>query len=131
MLGRYTVHIRMKNNGETQSPKSSFNLQIMSNKTLQQAKGDSGKVVWAKMGKFPWWPAQVLAEKDPFIPKKDAEPPRRGAVPVRFFGALFLLSITQSFTLAAFRKNLLHSPLAYQLLNTETSAACIWQETEL
>lgn len=33
----------------------------------------------------PWWPAQVLGENDPFIPQ-DADPPRLGAVPVRFFG---------------------------------------------
>ena len=31
------------------------------------------------------WPAQVLDERDPWIPS-DAEPPRRGAIPVRFFG---------------------------------------------
>ena len=31
------------------------------------------------------WPAQVLDERDPWIPS-DTEPPRRGAIPVRFFG---------------------------------------------
>ncbi|KAK9843421.1 hypothetical protein WJX81_001604 [Elliptochloris bilobata] len=44
-----------------------------------------GAVVWAKLARYPWWPAQVLALGDPFIPKHE-EPPRRGAVPVRFFG---------------------------------------------
>jgi hypothetical protein len=37
------------------------------------------------LAKYPWWPAQVLAEGDPYIPA-GSEAPRRGAVPVRFFG---------------------------------------------
>ncbi|KAK9823627.1 hypothetical protein WJX72_004336 [[Myrmecia] bisecta] len=45
----------------------------------------AGSVVWAKLARYPWWPAQVLAERDPYIPE-GSEPPRRGAVPVRFFG---------------------------------------------
>eukprot|EP00891_Asterochloris_glomerata_P004043 jgi/Astpho2/4043/Aster-01199 len=44
-----------------------------------------GAVVWAKLQRYPWWPAQVLDERDPFIPE-DNEAPRYGAVPVRFFG---------------------------------------------
>ena len=31
------------------------------------------------------WPAQVLEENDPWIPN-DADVPRHGAIPVRFFG---------------------------------------------
>ncbi|KAL0040762.1 hypothetical protein WJX79_004724 [Trebouxia sp. C0005] len=44
-----------------------------------------GKVVWAKLARYPWWPAEVLNMSDPYIPDGE-EPPRLGAVPVRFFG---------------------------------------------
>ncbi|GMH35906.1 hypothetical protein BSKO_03774 [Bryopsis sp. KO-2023] len=50
-----------------------------------RAKDWAGEVVWAKLGRDPWWPAQVLDESDSFIPD-DADAPRLGAVPVRFFG---------------------------------------------
>ncbi len=42
--------------------------------------------MWAKLGEYNHWPAQVLAEDDPFIPD-DSPCPSQGAVPVRFFGA--------------------------------------------
>lgn len=46
----------------------------------------TGQLMWAKTSRLPWWPAQVLTENDPSIPPGMSEPPRRGAVPVRFFG---------------------------------------------
>lgn len=46
----------------------------------------TGRVLWAKSSRVPWWPALALGPRDPLIPA-GAEPPRRGAVPVRFFGS--------------------------------------------
>lgn len=44
-----------------------------------------GKVVWAKIGSYPWWPAKTLGESDPSLPA-DADPPRPTSIPIRFFG---------------------------------------------
>lgn len=45
-----------------------------------------GRIVWAKVGAYPWWPAKVLNPgKDASFPP-DEEPPRPNAIPVRFFG---------------------------------------------
>lgn len=45
-----------------------------------------GRLVWAKVGAYPWWPAKVLTQgRDLSFPAGE-EPPRPNAVPVRFFG---------------------------------------------
>uniref|UniRef100_A0A1D1ZUG0 PWWP domain-containing protein n=1 Tax=Auxenochlorella protothecoides TaxID=3075 RepID=A0A1D1ZUG0_AUXPR len=45
-----------------------------------------GRLVWAKVGAYPWWPAKVLTRgRDLSFPPSE-EPPRPNAVPVRFFG---------------------------------------------
>lgn len=45
-----------------------------------------GKVVWAKVANYPWWPAKILdPAKDRSFPA-ESEPPRPTAIPVRFFG---------------------------------------------
>eukprot|EP00884_Botryococcus_braunii_P017990 jgi/Botrbrau1/4875/Bobra.0032s0031.1 len=64
-------------------------------------KDSVGMAVWAKLARFPWWPAQILAENDPFIPP-GSEPPRIGAVPVRFFGTYEFAWIESQRALAPF-----------------------------
>ncbi|GAB4818080.1 hypothetical protein N2152v2_005126 [Parachlorella kessleri] len=44
-----------------------------------------GKLIWAKLGTYPWWPAKTLSESDPSYPP-DADPPRPTSIPIRFFG---------------------------------------------
>lgn len=45
-----------------------------------------GRIVWAKLGAYPWWPAKVLTRgRDLSFPPLE-EPPRPNAIPVRFFG---------------------------------------------
>ena len=45
-----------------------------------------GKVIWAKVANYPWWPAKTLdPSRDRSFPP-DADPPRPNAIPVRFFG---------------------------------------------
>lgn len=45
-----------------------------------------GKVIWAKHGNNPWWPAKTLEEdKDLSYPAKE-EPPRPTSIAIRFFG---------------------------------------------
>lgn len=45
-----------------------------------------GKVIWAKVSSYPWWPAKTLdPSKDRSFPP-DADAPRPTAIPVRFFG---------------------------------------------
>ncbi|PRW58326.1 histone-lysine N-methyltransferase Mes-4 [Chlorella sorokiniana] len=45
-----------------------------------------GKVVWAKVGSSPWWPAKTLdPQRDPSYPP-DADPPRPTSIPIRLFG---------------------------------------------
>ena len=45
-----------------------------------------GRLVWAKAGTYPWWPAKLLdPARDASFPP-DADPPRPTAIPIRFFG---------------------------------------------
>lgn len=45
-----------------------------------------GRVVWAKVGSYPWWPAKMLDPlRDQSFPP-DADPPRPTSIPIRFFG---------------------------------------------
>lgn len=45
-----------------------------------------GRVVWAKVANYPWWPAKTLdPTKDRSFPL-NADRPRPNAIPVRFFG---------------------------------------------
>lgn len=45
-----------------------------------------GKVIWAKVGNNPWWPAKTLQEgKDISFPRNE-EPPRPTSIAIRFFG---------------------------------------------
>lgn len=64
-------------------------------------KDHAGQLVWAKSSKFPWWPARVLSEKDPLIP---TDQPRRGAVPVRFFGTYEFAWIESQRAISTFDK---------------------------
>ncbi len=46
----------------------------------------AGKLVWAKVGSIPWWPAKTLdPARDASYPP-DADPPRPTSIPIRFFG---------------------------------------------
>lgn len=46
----------------------------------------TGKVIWAKLGNNPWWPAKTLEEgRDLSFPSFE-EPPRPTAIAIRFFG---------------------------------------------
>ena len=54
-----------------------------------------------------FWGGQVLDDKDPYIPL-GAEPPRRGAVPVRFFGTYEFSYIQSQRALAPFDDPLDH-----------------------
>lgn len=43
----------------------------------------AGKVVWAKVGSYPWWPAKTLdPQRDPSYPP-DADPPRPTSIAIR------------------------------------------------
>ena len=44
-----------------------------------------GRLVWAKLSTYPWWPAKTLDPSDPSFPP-DADPPRPTSIPIRFFG---------------------------------------------
>jgi hypothetical protein len=45
-----------------------------------------GKVIWAKVQNYPWWPAKTMdPTRDRSFPP-DADPPRPTSIPVRFFG---------------------------------------------
>lgn len=45
-----------------------------------------GRIVWAKVANYPWWPAKTLdPAKDRSFPR-NADRPRPNAIPVRFFG---------------------------------------------
>jgi hypothetical protein len=45
-----------------------------------------GKVIWAKVANYPWWPAKVLDPTRDLSFPPDADPPRPTAIPIRFFG---------------------------------------------
>lgn len=57
---------------------------------MKNAGMSDSRVVWAKAGKHPWWPAKVLREGvDPSFPpptSREAILARAGSQPVRFFG---------------------------------------------
>lgn len=43
----------------------------------------AGRVVWAKVGSYPWWPAKTLdPQRDQSFPP-DADPPRPTSIPIR------------------------------------------------
>lgn len=68
-------------------PKSDVNPQGPFGAQFPLVKEDpGGKVIWAKLPNYPWWPAKTLdPAKDRSYPP-DADPPRPTAIPVRFFG---------------------------------------------
>ncbi|KAL4437202.1 hypothetical protein ABPG75_004341 [Micractinium tetrahymenae] len=45
-----------------------------------------GRVVWAKVGSYPWWPAKTLDPQRDLSYPPDADPPRPTSIPIRFFG---------------------------------------------
>ncbi|KAI3433933.1 hypothetical protein D9Q98_003735 [Chlorella vulgaris] len=45
-----------------------------------------GKLVWAKVGINPWWPAKLLDPARDLSYPADADPPRPTSIPIRFFG---------------------------------------------
>lgn len=46
----------------------------------------AGKLVWAKVGINPWWPAKLLDPARDLSYPADADPPRPTSIPIRFFG---------------------------------------------
>lgn len=43
----------------------------------------AGKLVWAKVGSYPWWPAKLLDPHRDLSFPPDADPPRPTSIPIR------------------------------------------------